>query len=60
MVHYLVDLYQVCSNYGPGAKSDLVHVREMATLAVVVVFDLAVVIFLNKWKKVNVFSLDPG
>ena len=36
MVHYLVDLYQVCSNYGPGAKS-----------SVVVDFDLPVVNFLD-------------
>ena len=33
MVHYLVDLYQVCSNYGPGAKSGPVLGITCLTLA---------------------------
>ena len=56
-VHHLVDLNQVCLNYGPGAKSgpvlgvtcftyNMKMVVRVTTLVAVVVFDLPVVIFL--------------
>ena len=71
MVHHLVAIFHVCSNYGPGTKSDPVlwvkhftcsckifrNVRE-TTLALVVVFDLPVVIFIGGISKYSVYSFD--
>ena len=64
MMHHVVDLYQICSNNGPWAKSGMTCVKAMGgglkngnvvretTLAIVVDSrTLPVVIFLDQWKK---------